>query len=207
MQRTRELLKKALIDLIRERGYAGLTVKEIAERADVGRTTFYAHYGSKDDLFMSCHEAIVCDFSSGSLFSYPLSREELLAPEAPPGRVAAYRHLADARLLLHPIFQGRDGAHILGRMRAWSAEAIEANLRAAFDASESRVPLDVLATYLAGAQIALMQWWLSQRRPHTAEVMAQALNRLQQAAVREAFGLGEEPRGLSTPRPAADQGR
>jgi len=187
VQRTRELLQKALIELIGERGYDAITIQDIVDRANVGRTTFYVHYRSKDELFVSCHEAIVSEFRIGPL--HPLSREELLSPEAPPGMTSAYRHLEDARALLYPIFQGKDSLLILRRIRDGSAQEIEANLRAAFAGADSAIPFDVLANYLAGAQIALVQWWLERRQPHTPEKLAQTFHRLQRAAIRDAFGL------------------
>ncbi len=189
VQRTRELLQKALIELIGERGYDAITIQDIVDRANLGRTTFYLHYSSKDDLFMSCHEAIVSEFHFGPLYPHPLSREELLSPEAPEGMTRAYRHLKDAWVRLYPIFQGKDGPLILRRIRDWSAQEIEANLRAAFAEADSTIPLDVLANYLAGAQIALVHWWLEKRQPHTPEKLAQTFQRLQRAAIRDAFGL------------------
>ncbi len=188
-QRTRELLQRALIELIGERRYDAITIQDIVDRANVGRTTFYLHYGTKDDLFMSCHEAVVGRFRFGP--RHPLSREELLSPKAPPGTTLAYRHLDAARPLLYPIFQGKDGLPILRRLRDWSAQDIEANLRAAFAEADSSIPLDVLASYLAGARIALMHWWLEKHHPHTPEDLAQTLHRLQRAAIRDAFGLGD----------------
>lgn len=187
VRRTRELLQKALIELISERGYDAITIQDIVDRADVGRTTFYLHYNSKDELFMSCHEAIVSRFHSGPLHAN--SREELLSPEAPPGMISAYRHLLYARALLYPIFQGKDGPLILRRIHDRSAREIQASLRAAFAEADSAIPLDVLANYLAGARIALVQWWLEKRQPHTPEKLAQAFHRLQRAAIRDAFGL------------------
>ena len=187
VQRTRELLQKALIELISERGYDAITVQDIVDRANVGRTTFYVHYSSKDELFMSCHAAIVSKFHLGPL--HPVSREELLSPEAPPGRTSAFRHLLDARALLYPIFQGKDSLLILRRIRDRSAQEIKASLRAAFAEADSTIALDVLANYLAGAQIALVQWWLEKRQPHTPENLAQTFHRLQRAAIRDAFGL------------------
>ena len=187
VQRTRELLKKALIELIRERGYDAITIQEIVDRANVGRTTFYLHYGSKDDLFIGCHEAIVSEFHFGP--HYPLSREELLSPEAPPGMIAAYRHLEDVRGLLSCILRGKDGPLILRRIRDWRAQTIETSLRAAFAEADSSIPFEVLVNYLAGAQTALMQWWLERRQPHTPENLAQTFHRLQRAAIRDAFGL------------------
>lgn len=187
VQRTRELLQKALIELIGERGYDTISIRDIVDRANVGRTTFYLHYRSKDELFMSCHAAVFSEFHFGP----PLSREELLSPEAPPGLASAYRHLAEARALLYPVFQGKDSLPLLRRIRDRSAQEIEGSLRAAFADAESTLPFDLLANYLAGAQIALMQWWLEKRQPHTPETLAQTFHRLQRAAIRDAFGLGD----------------
>jgi AcrR family transcriptional regulator len=187
VQRTRELLQKALIELISARGYDAITIQDIVEHANVGRTTFYLHYNSKEDLLMSCHEVIVSEFHFGPL--YPLSREQLLSPDAPAGMKRAYRHLEDARAVLFPLFQGKDSLLILRRLRDWIAQEIEASLRAAFDEADSTIPLDVLANYLAGAQIALVQWWMQKRQPHTSESLAQTFHRLQRAAIRDAFGL------------------
>ncbi len=185
IQRTRERLQKALIELIRERSYDAITIQDIVDRANVGRTTFYLHYSSKDELLISCHEAILSEFHLCSL-----SREELLSSEAPTRMIAACRHLEDVRGLLYPFFQGRvkDSWQILRHMRDRCAEEIEAGLRAVFVEADSPTPLEILANYLAGAQIALVQWWLEKRRPYTPEDLAQALHRLQWAVIRGAFG-------------------
>ena len=189
VQRTRELLQKSLIELIDEQGYDGITIQDIADRANVARTTFYVHYNSKDDLFMSCHEAIVSEFQSGPFYLHPFSKEELFSHEVPHGMSSAYKHLLDARGRLQPIFQGKDGSLIARLIRDRSAQEIEANLCTAFTESDCAVPLEVLATYLAGAQIALVQWWLEKRQPYTSEILAQTFQRLQRAAIVDAFGL------------------
>jgi AcrR family transcriptional regulator len=191
VQRTRELLQKALIDLINEQGYDTITIQEIVDRANVGRTTFYIHYGSKDDLFMSCHESIVSEFQSGSLYPHPLSREELLSPEVPPRLASAYQHLGEARSRLSPIFLGKDGPILLRRIREWSAQEIEANLRAVFTENESSIPFNLLANYLAAVQISMIQWWLEKRQPYTSEQLAQTIHRFQRAAIRDVLGLSD----------------
>ena len=78
---------------------------------------------------------------------------------------------------------------ILRRIHELTAQDIEANLRAAFAEADSAIPLDVLANYLAGAQIALLHGWLAKHQSHSPENLAQTLHRLQRAAIRDAFGL------------------
>jgi AcrR family transcriptional regulator len=187
-QSTAERLQQALTALIHEAGYDAITIQAIVDRAQVGRTTFYLHFRSKDDLFLSCHEAIVSQFHAEP---HPAgAREDLLAADAPSGMVSAYAHLAEARSLLFPILRGKDGLAILRLMRERAAHAIEANLRTAFVEADCTLPLGVLANYLAGAQVALVQWWLEKRQPYAPDHLAQAYHRLQRAAIREAFRLG-----------------
>jgi AcrR family transcriptional regulator len=184
---TRERLQKALLALIEERGYEGLTIQDIVGRAKLGRTTFYLHYHSKDALFLACHEAIVNQFQVWPHTAH--TQDELLAPEPPPGAEAAYRHLAEARATLLPILRGKDGLILLRRLRERSAQEIENSVRTAFAQAGGDFPLSVLANYLAGAQVALLQWWLEQRPPLAPEVLARTFHRLQRAAIREAFGM------------------
>src|SRR5262245_36474464 len=53
IQKTQKLLHEALACLIREKPYESIVVKEILDRANVGRSTFYAHFRDKDDLLVS----------------------------------------------------------------------------------------------------------------------------------------------------------
>ena len=50
IQRTRQLLEDALIALILEKGYDKITVQNIFDQANAGRSTFYSHSLDKDDL-------------------------------------------------------------------------------------------------------------------------------------------------------------
>jgi hypothetical protein len=147
------------------------------------------HYNSKEELFSSCHGNIVSEFHFGPF--HPLSQDELLAPEAPTGIIFAYKHLEESRVRLNSVFQGRDGQLILRRIRDTSAEQIENNLRTVFTETDSTIPFNMLANYLAGAQVALMQWWLEKRHPYTAENLAQTFHSLQRAAIRDALGLSD----------------
>ena len=50
---TRDALGDALVNLMREKPFETITVQQVLDRAGIGRSTFYAHYRDKDDLFMS----------------------------------------------------------------------------------------------------------------------------------------------------------
>ncbi|MEE2033388.1 TetR/AcrR family transcriptional regulator [Rhodococcus chondri] len=73
VRRTKELLHRALIELLLEKGYSRTTVQDILDRADVGRSTFYSHYRDKDDLLLvSCTEYLRTAVSEPDTSETPL---------------------------------------------------------------------------------------------------------------------------------------
>jgi AcrR family transcriptional regulator len=52
----RDRLAQAAFDLFDERGYEQTTVDAITDRAELGRTTFFRHYRSKEDVIFPDHD-------------------------------------------------------------------------------------------------------------------------------------------------------
>src|SRR6266700_8185286 len=55
----RDRLAQAAFDLFKERGYDDTTVDDIAERAGLGRATFFRHYRSKEDVIFPDHDRLL----------------------------------------------------------------------------------------------------------------------------------------------------
>lgn len=60
--RTKRRLKQALLELIDEVGYDSITIEDLAERADVARSTFYSHYSDKEELLFAGFERWLLSF-------------------------------------------------------------------------------------------------------------------------------------------------
>ncbi|MFI1461488.1 TetR/AcrR family transcriptional regulator [Nocardia carnea] len=97
VRRTRETLHRALIELMMERAYDRISVSDVIARADIGRSTFYAHYRDKDDLLVvSCGEHLRREIARSSdrgrwapvrvmiglAARYPQVYEPLIGPKA-----------------------------------------------------------------------------------------------------------------------------
>ncbi len=61
VNRTKRLIKEAFIDLIAEQSLHTIMVSEVAERADVGRSTFYKYYDNVGDLFEQLSDGLIDD--------------------------------------------------------------------------------------------------------------------------------------------------
>lgn len=76
---TKSSIKSALFELIREKNYPDITVGEITERGNIGRSTLYKHYQSKADVLVDIHKDMF-----EHLFSGLSTSESWFSPEPPP---------------------------------------------------------------------------------------------------------------------------
>src|SRR6266478_2217182 len=123
--RTRAMLQHALTSLILKKGYEAITIQDICDEANVGRSTFYAHYTSKDDLKRSGFEHL---------------RKELIdrqreARAAPGDRslgfsLTMFEHAGDHIELYRALIGGRGGTVSLGQIRKMLSELVRTELAA-----------------------------------------------------------------------------
>lgn len=59
IERTRMSIRNAVMQLIIEKDFGQITVKELAERADINRKTFYMHYTSVQDVIEEVQNEII----------------------------------------------------------------------------------------------------------------------------------------------------
>ncbi len=181
--RTRQVLEQALLDLLAEKSYDAITIQDITDRANVGRTTFYLHYRGKDDLFLSCHMKGMTEFRFGIF-----SKDELLGDEPPPNMEPIFAYLLENRAVFEIMKHGKDSVIIMRAIQDTVARNMEDSLRAAFDEHDSRIPFLALANYIAGSQMSFMTWWIERHIRYTPQEMARMFHRLQRAAICDAMG-------------------
>lgn len=61
---TKKLLKDALIDIMRQKNIGAVTVKELCEKADMNRSTFYNHYETVNDLYNDVIADVCADLAA-----------------------------------------------------------------------------------------------------------------------------------------------
>jgi AcrR family transcriptional regulator len=65
---TKQLLRESLIDLLSEKSIHKVSVREVCDRAQINRTTFYKYFGSPYDLLIDIEDTVLAqveDYLSG----------------------------------------------------------------------------------------------------------------------------------------------
>lgn len=159
------MLQDAFIDLTLEKGYEKISVRDICARANIGRTTFYAHYLDKDDLL----DKLFADFVDGLHAMAGVASEFDLLP-----LTWLYRHAAE-RLPLFRLFLSQP--QLLGPVEQHFRRLVAQRLmRLAPDLRDDERALQ--AAFAVGGLLATMRWWVESGRPLSAENAATLTERL-----------------------------
>jgi len=171
VQRTRKLLSGALMELIVEKGYDSVTVQDIIDRANLGRSTFYAHYQDKEDLLLSGIDDVVHNLIWANQTS---SRDDQTREGAPRilSTETIFKHAQEEYQLHKAIFGGRGLDVMIKEIQNHLCSHIEEQIKQ-FMPEEKSPPVDlsVVSNYLAGALLTLLVWWLENNMPYTPERM------------------------------------
>ena len=157
-RRTRQSLHQSLMRLIVERGYEAITVADIADDADVGRSTFYAHFTDKEDLLRSA----AANLRAIVLHQHAAHGARSLTPEA---RVLGFthfmtEHLYEQRQLFHALMRGQAGPIILDVMGNVLRDIVRAELKQLGIPAQGPRPREMLTQFIVGSYVAVIMWWL-----------------------------------------------
>jgi AcrR family transcriptional regulator len=153
-RRSRASIMKAFMQLLSEKDYAHITVQEIIDAADVGRTTFYAHFETKDALLETFCEELFSHAFAAHLSNEPthdFSHQKSLETRI----THVLYHLADDMDALRGIMsEGNDSvfARIFKRYLAdvfAESELVEAE----------GVPQDYLINHAVCDFMEAVRWW------------------------------------------------
>src|SRR5512143_2387903 len=169
-QRTRQTLSQALIALIQEKRYEAITVQDICDRANVGRSTFYAHFQDKDALLASNFQQMLESLGG---------QVELRAGQFVFSVAPLFQHVQEHHHLYKALAWG-GGFDVLlhAGQQQWRAH-IETHLSTLLQQGRSpAIPSDVMTAYLAGPLHTLLLWWLDRQMPYPPERMDEMFQQL-----------------------------
>jgi AcrR family transcriptional regulator len=173
VQRTQHLLRDALVSLILEKGYQKITIQDIIDKANVGRSTFYSHYRDKEDLLFSGFDELADDLHRHvrSTDAAAVDQGHLLHSHE------FFIHAYNNKELYLAMTESGGGELLLDIANQHMQNHIEVHLKQ-FPSIGEQVPLPVITNFLAGSLLTMIIWWLEHKTPYTPEEMDVMFNRL-----------------------------
>ncbi|MGH2614783.1 MAG: TetR/AcrR family transcriptional regulator [Thermomicrobiales bacterium] len=177
-RRSQRLIVEALLALMREKRYDRITVQEIIDQADVGRSTFYAQFRNKEDVLVSEVERVL-----------GLLHEQHLAPADDPAdhllpSAGFFRHVQETQSLYPALVRGLAIDPHYQAVHRYLRDQAAQQLALAAGSRDLAVPPEIVADYLAGALLTLVHWWLDHGLRYTPEQMEAIFQQLVMPGVR-----------------------
>jgi AcrR family transcriptional regulator len=163
VRRTQKLLHRALISLLLERNYDSITIQEILDRADIGRSTFYVHFKSKDELLISGIHDLRDTLESAIQNERSLSKPH----EGVIGfSLAMFQHASEYREVYHALLDTHGWPIFRQRLEEMFDEIIRRECKAEIQrlkTADSDVPVDLFVHYLTAGFFSVLTWWIGRR--------------------------------------------
>ncbi|MDQ0246132.1 AcrR family transcriptional regulator [Bacillus fengqiuensis] len=171
--RTKRLVRDALTELMEEKGFEGITVRDLTEKADINRGTFYLHYRDKYDLLEQSENEILEEIQE---FMKKLNPNDIvnanLRNEPLPFVVKLFEYIKEngrfMKLILGP--QGDPAFQV--KLKDFMKVNFLQKIGTVSKEEDMLVPVDYLLAYVTSAHLGVMQQWLADDMKQSPQEMA-----------------------------------
>lgn len=174
--RTRQALRAALVALLLEKGWDALTVQDVCERANVGRSTFYIHFADKEELLISGFADLRAALRAGGALQRNSEPHEPLSFSR-----GLLEHVGENRRLFRALVGKRSAQVVQRQFRRLVLDLVREDLERF---PSRRIPADAAAHFLTGGLIELVTWWTDGRADRSVEDIEQMFLTMSRAVLR-----------------------
>ncbi|KOY82829.1 TetR/AcrR family transcriptional regulator [Lysinibacillus macroides] len=182
--RTKESIREAFIDLIEEKGFEAITVKDITTKAKINRGTFYAHYQDKYDLMTKCEEKILRELTDMIVENYSdiLADLNTNQPVTTPFTIltSIFEYIEQNRRFMKGMLGSKGDLSFQTKLKkfVWNSifESNHHSQHPLIKPEHFLVPPEYLISYVASAHIGVIQQWLHSDSAESPQEMARILS-------------------------------
>ena len=168
-QKTRTAIFSAFTSLLAEKSYSKITVQEIIDAANVGRTTFYAHFETKDDLLKE-----LCEELFGHIIGSAMDcthTHGLYSDESAPESVFCHllQHLQKNDKNIIALLSCESSEMFLRFFKDSLNELVRSQFINQNRKANTDIPEDFLINHISGSFVEMVLWWIKGHRKQTPE--------------------------------------
>ena len=168
-QKTRTAIFSAFTSLLAEKSYSKITVQEIIDAANVGRTTFYAHFETKDDLLKE-----LCEELFGHIIGSAMdctNTHGLYSDGSAPESVFCHllQHLQENDRNIIALLSCESSEMFLRFFKDSLNELVRSQFINQNRKANTDIPEDFLINHISGSFVEMVLWWIKGHRKQTPE--------------------------------------
>lgn len=179
-QRSRDALRNALVQLIVERGWDDITVQDVCDQANIGRSTFYSHYTGKDALLVGGLEDLQAELQRQARAKSALAGAQTSGAPRLGFVLGLIEHAHDQQKIFRGLIGRRSGYVVQQRFR-------EMVMRLVYEEwpvnAPGGLPREAAARCLSAAFVELLSWWVEQAMPIPSTALEAQFIQLAQAVL------------------------
>lgn len=166
--KTRAAIFDALTNLLAKKRFSSITVQDVIDEANIGRSTFYSHFETKDDMLRA-----MCEEIFGHVFSPAPEKCSIFSHGDHYGSVAGrlahiLYHIKDSKFRVSEIIGCESGDLFLSYFKDYMKEVF----RDMLPPSDDGVPQGYIVDFYSSAFAETVRWWLGCRESYTPEDVA-----------------------------------
>ena len=167
-QKTRMAIFDAFSALLSEKPYSKITIQNIIDRANIGRSTFYAHFETKDSLLEEMCQELFDHIIEGVMNDNHPSDHHMDSNEPDPVFCHLLQHIAANTNHVRELLTSESSDFFLKYFKASLSTLIASYLLKDHPLYKD-VPEDFLLNHISGSFVEMVQWWVRRKMKETPE--------------------------------------
>lgn len=160
--RTKRMIRNAFSELIEEKGFEAITVRDITTKADINRGTFYLHYRDKYDLLEQSEDEIIQEIEEitnevkvEDLLTFGVQREPL------PYLIKLFEYLKENASFMKAILGPKGDPAFQIKLKDFiKNKFLKKFLLNQLEEEKMLVPKEYFTAYISSAHLGVIQHWL-----------------------------------------------
>jgi len=169
IQKTRESIFSAFSRLLAQKGCSKITVQEIIDEANIGRSTFYSHFETKDDLLKALCSDIFDHVFSEDLISESTHDFSSASNDLKAKITHILYHLKDSKRDMKGILTCESGEVFLKLIKIYMEKLFTGFIT---NDSSDGIPKEYVVNHIAGSFVETVKWWMQNDMAQSPEELA-----------------------------------
>ncbi|MTT30869.1 TetR family transcriptional regulator [Terrilactibacillus sp. BCM23-1] len=173
VKKTKHAIKEQFIKLLSEKNFTHITIKDITEKALIGRGTFYLHYKDKYDLLSQIIkeeiQLLLKNLEPEKALNYGRLKEKLVIEYI----TKILKHIRDHHLFFKVMFLNEGVVGFRQQLKRAMVGKVKENPH--FTNSVDPVNLEVTVTFVSSGILGVLEWWIKEDMPLDPDSLASKL--------------------------------